>query len=574
MKPFSKHLLVASVLAACSTTAAADTFSIEEIATADNFRNSFPRDMNEQGFIVGISSFPTDVDIDLSQLTASQLASLGITDIDEVDELTPAQYEFIINSLATNENSNFLQKPIASYQAFLYDGMTLPVSFFNDPEDVSTITYLNSINGSNTAVGMGYGSYKPVEFSYINSEDEEVTNTFYVRDFISRGVWYQDGQTATVTPPEQAILGGESAIMDVNESGLAAGYASVALSPGAESTIENCTPPEDSDAVQTRPLEVCASELWLDLHNASANNIAPILYYTRSNYASRRSIYDVRGFLWQLDASGEVISSVELGTLEERREDDESDFSSYAYAVNNNGIAAGQSFTYHPDRGAIRMPAIFVDGEAIAVTENDEYFWGSANDINDNNRAVGYLTTTRAANLRNIGFYYDVDSTTMETLPGFFEGSSTVPSDINNNGLVVGTGEIEPTLSSSRRRVGFLYDTTADDAQFINLNDAIACDSQYFIVDARAITDSGEIVASALKTEEYIDGDGETQSREVAVTIKMDPIEGELNNCRQEENKVERSGASFGGLPLAGLSLLGFFITLSRRRQHKNIKKS
>ncbi|OIM97402.1 hypothetical protein BFR57_12355 [Idiomarina sp. MD25a] len=574
MKPFSKHLLVASVLAACSTTAAADTFSIEEIATADNFRSSFPRDMNEQGFIVGISSFPTNVDIDLSQLTAAQLASLGITDIEEVEELTPAQYEFIVNSLAANTNNNFLQKPIAPYQAFLYDGMTLPVSFFDDPEDVSTITYLNSINGANTAVGMGYGAYKPVDFTYTDSEGDEQTNTFYVRDYISRGVWYQDGQTATVAPPEQSILGGESAIMDVNDSGLAAGYASIGVSPGAATTIESCTPGEDSESIQTRPVEVCASELWLELHNATANNIAPILYYSRSNYSSRRSIYDIRGFLWQLDANGDVISSTELGTLTERREEDQSDFSSYAYAVNNNGIAVGQSYTYHPDRGAIRMPAIFVDGEAIAVTESDEYFWGSANDINDNNRAVGYLTATRAGNLRNTGFYYDVDSATMETLPGFFNGSSTVPSDINNNGLVVGTGEIEPTLSTTRRRVGFLYDTAAENAEFINLNDAIACDSPYFIVDARAVTDSGEIVASALKTEEYVDGNGETQTREVSVTIKMDPIEGELNNCREEENKVERSGASFGGLPLAGLSLLGFFITLSRRRQLKNIKKS
>ena len=574
MKPFSKHLLVASVLAGCSVTASADTFSIEEIATADNFRNSFPRDLNEQGFIVGVSSFQTNVDIDLSQLTATQLAALGITDIEEVTELTPAQYDYIVNALAANVNNNFLQKSIAPYQAFMYDGATQSVSFFDQPDDVSTITHLNSINAANTAVGMGYGAYKPVEFTYKNADDEDVTRTYYVRDFISRGVWYQDGQTTTIAPPDQSVLGGESALMDVNDSGLAAGYASIGLSPGATTTIDNCTPAEDSDAIQTRPLEVCASELWIDLHNATANNIAPILFYSRSNYASRRSIYDIRGFLWQLDANGEVISSTELGTLAERREDDQSDFSSYAFAVNNNGIAVGQSFTYHPNRGPIRMPAIFIDGEAIPVTESDEYYWGSANAINDNNRVVGYLTSTRAANLRNTGFYYDVDSATLETLPGFFEGSSTVPSDINNNGVVVGTGEIEPSLSSSRRRVGFVYDTAAENAEFINLNDAIACDSPYFIVDARAITDSGEVVASALKTEEYVDGEGNTQTRQVSVTIKMDPIEGELNNCREEENKVERSGASFGGFPLAGLSLLGFFITLSRRRQLKNIKKS
>ena len=36
------------------------------------------------------------------------------------------------------------------------------------------------------------------------------------------------------------------------------------------------------------------------------------------------------------------------------------------------------------------MPAIFVEGEALAVTEDTKYV-GVLNDINDNNVATGYL---------------------------------------------------------------------------------------------------------------------------------------------------------------------------------------
>ena len=205
MKPFSKHLLVASVLAGCSVTASADTFSIEEIATADNFRNSFPRDLNEQGFIVGVSSFQTNVDIDLSQLTATQLAALGITDIEEVTELTPAQYDYIVNALAANVNNNFLQKSIAPYQAFMYDGVTQSVSFFDQPDDVSTITHSNSINAANTAVGWGTVLINRSS-SRIKMRMMKMSRAHYVRDFISRGVWYQDGQTTTIAPPDQSVL--------------------------------------------------------------------------------------------------------------------------------------------------------------------------------------------------------------------------------------------------------------------------------------------------------------------------------------------------------------------------------
>ena len=140
-----------------------------------------------------------------------------------------------------------------------------------------------------------------------------------------------------------------------------------------------------------------------------------------------------------------------------------------------------------------------------------------------------------------------------------------MPNAINENGIVVGTGEIEATLSTVRRRVGFMYDTTKENPEFINLNDAVSCDSQYFIIEANDVTDSGEVLATALKTEEYVDSDGETQTREVAVAIKINPIDGELNNCREEENKIEKDRARRVWFWLVAGSQCWVRLTFSRR---------
>jgi uncharacterized membrane protein len=576
MKQFALKGLSAAILASVSLTATADIFEVDELPTAENYRHSFPKAINESGFVVGISRFPTAIDIDLSQVSPTVLATAGIADIEEVDELTPEQYEFILNNVAIGANNNVQQIHIGLNTAFLYDGLAQSVPILDDTPVITADSFLYNINSSNAVVGVTSGPFNPIEYTYTNSNDEEITQNFYVRDFISRGVWHRDGNTTIIEPAETAELGGESAIMDVNDSGLAAGYASTALSPFAQERIADCSS-DDPDAIVTRPDEVCVYGVWLELYNQQATNIAPS-FFSRSNYVARRSIYDIRGHLWQLDNNGEVISTTELGTLQERNEDDERDFSSYAFAVNNNGIAAGQSWTYHPQRGAIRMPAIFQNADAIPVTEDEQFFWGAATDINDDNKAVGYLVENRAGNLRNTAFIYNVDAAAdqqpLTLLPGFFSGSSTVPNAINENGIVVGTGEIEATLSTVRRRVGFWYDTTAESPEFINLNDAIACDSPYFIVEANDVTESGEVLATALKTEEYVDSNGDTQTREVAVAIKMNPIDGEINNCREEDNRVERSGAALGAGGLAGLVLLGSLITFMRRSRRQNIKKS
>jgi len=580
MKSFTLKTLTVAVVSTISLSAVADKYQVEEIPTADNFRNSFAQDINAQEFIVGVSRLPTDIEIDLTKVSTNILRNAGITDIEEVETLTHEQREYITRQLANERNSNAQQQRVGVNRAYYFDTTTQSIEPFpaNDNQlENSTDSYFYSINNQNAAVGFSSAPFNLTEYSYTDGDGEEQTNEYFVSDFITRGVWFSNGETASITPPETEYLGGESALFDINDSGLAAGYASIGVSPSAEERIASCDP-EDEEVIVTTPFQVCAWNIWYELRTAGASNIEPFFnpYFrgSRSGFSARRSIYDIRGFLWQLDANGEVISGQELGTLEPRDEEDERDFSSYAYAINNNDIAVGQSWTYHSQRGAIRMPAIFINGDAVAVSEEDKYFWGSANDVNDNNKAVGYLVESLSGKLRNTGFIYDIDLEELTPVPGFFTGSSTIIHAINNNGMAVGTGEIEATLSNVRQRVGFAYDSTDDTAEFINLNDAISCESPYNIVEANNINDNGVILATALKSEEYQNESGETQTREVAVTVKLDPVDGELNNCRQEENQIEREGASVGLSSLLTFGALGLLITAIRRRAFLKTKKS
>lgn len=582
-KSFTLKSLTLAIASTMSLAATADTYQIEPIETLSNYRSSVPQSINAGGQVVGVARFKENIDINFDKVPGQLLAQIGY-DPEGTEPLTDEQYQAIVENLS-NLSSNSLQyQRIGLDQAFIYNGTSIPVNAapVSESELASSIdSYLYSINNANTAVGVTTGPFEITEHTYTNSDGEQVTDEYFKADFLTRGVWFNNGVSTMVTPEATDYLGGESALFDINDNGLAVGYESVALSPGAETQIqESCEDPETANDAQ--PLYVCVWNIWRSLHTADASNIAATTSYNsfynynraRSGYNAGRSIYDIRGKLWQFDASGEVISETELPTLVERKSDDDRDFSSYAYAVNNNRVAVGQSWTYHPSRGAIRMPAIFLNGDALPVTEEAEYLWGSATDINDNGIAVGYLTKRPAGTLRSYGFYYDVEARELTELNSFFNGSSTVVRSINNNGEMVGTAEVDPTLSQVRARAGFYYNMNSETPQFIDLNNTISCDSPYNIVDANDITDNGEIIATALRSEEYTDADGETQTREILVTVKLDPIAGELNNCTDNEEPIERQGAALGLWSILGLSSLGLLITGIRRRAFLKTKKS
>ncbi|WP_258806859.1 DUF3466 family protein [Pseudidiomarina sp. CB1] len=579
MKKFTLGALSVAIAASFLSSAQADSYNIQQIETPEKVTDLFPIAINDHRHSIVLGQLPKDIEIDLTLVSEGTLRSIGIDpEVDDLAtyQLSREQYEALVRGLRDSVNTVVSNPRTSFYDAGYFDGQSVSFNEFfedTDPEtpemEYSTDHIYNGINNNNIRVGWGSAPYKFNTFSYTTGEgdDEQQVNTTYTsRAFTRQAIWSNGETTKTYPAPEQAYLGGESVMMDINDQNVAVGYASVAVSPASQAFADDCQARLD-EGTATRSLYTCLWQRWLNLSNATAANLQSI--YSRSTINSNQSIYDMRAMVWQLDANGEVISSQQYGTLMERGEEDDSDFSSYAMAVNNNGIAVGQSWTYYEgvqeESRRIKMPAIFMDGEVKPVTVDPAYLWGAATDINDQNQVVGFLIRRVQGINRYIGFIYDIESETLNELPSFFNGSSAIPTAINNDGLIVGTAEIDADLSAQRRRVGFSYESTVDGAKFVNLNDAVACDSGYFIVSADGINNNAEIVATGIRPEEVSTENGETTTEQFAKTLILDPSSGELNNCTQEEGKIERQGASTGVFGFLSMLLIGGLITLRRK---------
>ncbi|MDX1705010.1 DUF3466 family protein [Pseudidiomarina sp.] len=568
-------LTLAAVSAAASASfiaaVQADTYNFQELPTPAEVRHLFPLDINEMGLAAVLGRLPENREVDVTRVVNATRSKAGIPlEIDpETFELSYEQYSSLLSLLEDRVNP-YLENPRVAFNfAGTYNGQD--VTFydpFNDtdettPEMADTADHhFYGLNDNNILVGFGTAPYKPLEYQATNADGEATsTITYAERDFTSRAIWHNGTSFKSYAPPEQAHLGGESVMFDINANHVAVGFASVAVAPDSVASIEKCET-DVAEPPSTEPLYVCIWELWHAKQRSSATNISGI--------TANRSIYDMRAMRWQLDANGDVISATPLGTLMDRGAEDNGDFSSYAYAVNNNDIAVGQSWTYFRGddtnvNNRIKMPAVFVGDTVIPVTEEELYIWGSANAINNNNLVTGYLIRTVQGIRRNVGFTYDVDTGTFTELPSFFVGSSMVPNDVNDAGIIVGTAEIEPSLATARRRVGFMYDISNPDAGVINLNDAIQCDTGYFIVSAEGINEQGDIVATALVESNYTDSEGQTKTEQVVKTLLMNPTSGELNDCDVTEQKTERQGASTSLLSVFSMLLIGGLITIRRR---------
>ena len=142
---------------------------------------------------------------------------------------------------------------------------------------------------------------------------------------------------------------------------------------------------------------------------------------------------------------------------------------------------------------------------------------------------MGYQVKSVNGSNRTKFFVYDMNLDEITFPDDFFLGSSSVALDINNNGLVVGYGDVDASLTG-RRTEGFLYEHEAK--QFYSVQDLISCDSPFTIVQANSINDKNEIVATALykgpardsSGNVIIDSSGSETIVDLVVAVKLEPI--------------------------------------------------
>ena len=560
----------------------AATYRIIDKGDVDNLKFTYAQQFNNSGEMAvsgtNYYNFPVQYEyLDEDDFQAIELAAerlhesvFGINDLEDYDAMvagdpTANDLYWVVKYLQDKGTSPTYQKVGNASAMVNLSGQTESVTIFDKPFEetgdltLSTTDYINGITHVGWIFGNGSAPYLPK--SFVNSTETEIT--YFHRDFTTRGYFSPDGGTTIieVLPPTEQTdnpdrhYGGESALLGMSDSSnYAVGYASVGLDEDKVEFIEKTDEGGCNDPVVLAdlPLEVCIQG-QLD------------------------GMYDLDAALWTISGNNEI--SVEsLGILVEPHIDDPRTYSSVAQAVNDHGVAVGYSHGWvneqetNPEWNEPRSlyGVIFKDGKVTSFTEDhEEYFESRTYDINNDGIAVGHATTYVNGAARTKAFWVDTNEENPKmVLPeSYFKGAAHTARSVNNYGFFVGEGEVETHNDSAqnpRRTEGYIYDINNELVH--NLNDLTACGSPYTITEARDINDNNVIAATAVvkadrrdaKGEVMLDENGNVLREDVLRAVILEPIDGEIEECTEEEDFVERQGAGFGFYAL--LSLFGFGI--------------
>ncbi|CAI86737.1 DUF3466 family protein [Pseudoalteromonas translucida] len=569
-------LLAASILATMSTSALSATYQLTELGALEGAKYSYVTDVSESGHIIGIANglynLPVDIEhIDFSlsliqnaytnEVNAFELSDKEITftleDIEKNNAVaTNADaHSFMIRFLA-NVSANYQFQKLSSLTAIKYDsGAAVEQTLFdiNTPDypgvTRSVTNFYNAVAEDGTTVGWGSAPFDKIEFTI---EEETDPTSWFTRDFIERGIIISESGMEVPLVPQFSEYGGTSQASDIVKT--ADGYIVVGnMSLGIPQTRQTNITDNCDDKYQ--PFSTCIEVI---------------------NNQTTRGIFNKQATKWTLDNAFNITSTEVLG-LAFTPYEDEVDFAfiSNAFAVNKNGIAAGVSNTryYDKDTTIITMPVYFKDGKAVEfINQPDGWQGGKSLAINDNNIVTGYATRRVDGALRNKFFYHDIATGTTVYPDSYFTSSSSYGNSINNQGYIVGEGEVGIS-DSSRRSAAFIY--KIGDDKITNLNDLLPCYDMdgtssygYSMSEAKVINENNEIFGVATKTVEkrnslgevVTDVNGKTEYESVAVAVKLSPIpNGTIEDCAPPDAEVyERRSASFSWYGLLLLPLIAF----------------
>ena len=589
MNIFVKSILALGITSALSLSVVnAATYQVIDKGDVSSLKYTYSQQENNNGeaAIAGtdIYNFPVQfqylVEVDYNDIiSTAERNHEGVHDLENIQDEsalragnpTANDLSWVIRFLKARARNSRYQEVGDIFAMTNFNGDTELLNVFDvkfagtDIYTRSTKEFIKGITNEGWVYGNSTAPYLPLDFT--ESDGELVTH--WVRGFTTRGFFSSDGGASIIEiippsetdQPEELRFGGESAILDISESHIAVGYASTSIDQNGIDFIANenggCA---DPDILDDLPFEVCVQRVI-------------------------ENIYNTEAFKWTIDEQG-IVSSEILGQLVTPHVDDTREYVNHAQAVNNQGVAVGFAHGWvdenetEPSKNERRSfyAVVYKDGEVKDFTDDhNKYFDSRAYDINDAGIAIGHVNTFINGSQRTKFYYVDTNAETMEmVLPtDFFTGSSSTARAINENGKIVGEGEVEThndnirngVSNNPRRTHGFLYDITSK--TFTDINDFLACDSAYTIIEARDINDANEISATALvrvprhdsKGVLMLDAQGNQLFEDVVRAVTLKSINGEVEDCSAVKEKIERQGAGFG---LTSLFLL-IFVGLRRR---------
>lgn len=537
--------LLATAFIAHSGQAFAAQYEIKEIAPLEKYRQHFSMGLNDSGTVVGVVrdsfNFPFYLE---SYLEDTYKTACDLSDAELSSGDFDATSTYCLKSTLAGLSSPLFQK-IGDSKSFIYSGNETNLVALTDYVDAelgeytgSNVEQLNAINSSDIAVGTASAPFIPVDFVITSEEGVETEFKFWQRDYKTRATIYLNGATKLIEPVFSEY-GGLTSAVDISNSGYIAGYSSTGLIESAQVSIET-----DCDG-EGAPLLVC---VW--------------------SKQTSGTIYKTKPYIWQIDDTGEVLSSTEFDIAFTPTETQTSNYTATIAAVNEFGVGVGYGHVHSKDNDPIvqfyPQPLLFGSEGTKTLIDVDLYDAGYATDINSSNIVIGKVQTVYNNELNDEFFIYDINNDTFDTPTTFYPTAESTANSINDLGIVVGEAEYEITTESVRRKHGFIYNINTK--SFFDINDLTECNSEFEIVEMKSINNNNQIAATALKRVElrdsngdiYYDSAGASYTEQVAVSVLLSPIDsGEIEDCSDIENpKYERKGLSTAPVFILFLSSL------------------
>jgi uncharacterized membrane protein len=526
--------------------AQAAKYTVVEIPVTELGQYSYAEAINDSGEVAVTVQNPFNPPIDVSIVDfENEVLIATLTDLEgaKAGNINAEDLAILYVYVKAGVNNALFQQ-LGTYQSYLVDDSSVQSLPGLDKiqaelgvysQSINTITH--SLNNIDTRIGTSSDPYYKINYTFEDGTDA----IFQVHDFTIRG-WVDINGQVFELPPIDTTLGGESEGYDVNNSLTAVGYGTVQVSTTLATAVEGCS---DETTRGDLPLEVCLRGLM--------------------GSGSIGSGFQRRGMVWQLDLTGNILESKQLGLLITPEEDDSRFYVSRALAINDNGIIVGESQTYYQDDSTrlVSQAAIFNGDDVTGFVDDLDYFNSRAEDINNSNLVVGQAFKTINGSSRSKFFVHDINSGETLYPLDFFPGSSSEAHAINDNNLVVGEGEVESTITGVRARQAFLYDYNTE--EFVNLNAMLSCDSPYTLSQAKDINNNDEISATAVRRlpkrdvagNEALDSAGNVIFEDVVVAVKLVPVPGgNIDDCSASDEVFTRKGASLQTGFLFGLLLL------------------
>ncbi|MBT3137209.1 DUF3466 family protein [Alteromonas sp. ALT199] len=574
------QLAAAVLLATGSVSAFAATYSVTPLPLQDTARNNFARSIDNSGKMLSIVQLEYNPPVDVEQLeedtTFFDVNGESLENEDDARQgvFTDLDYTTIVNYLLTNSTASTGQK-LALFRTFITDtqdislvpGLDEVTDKFDDYTHSVDTTGRDSLNG-NFIVGDSSGL---VVLDPYENEDGDTINYTY-SESAQQGFVQASGETK-VLPAVDTTAGGFSSARAINSNLQVAGFSTVSFLDDVDDAIETCADDElRGDQSESRCL--------FTVYNGdfAVPRISSYYINTSTNYLPGFVLLsEVNATIWQVDVNGDVISTDTYPLLFEPDEDDTSHYFTYAYDINNQGIAVGEGLTgdrisiTRPNQSGLteseRVATVFRDGETIELLPREENIISQAIAINDENWVTGAVLRSQSDIARSRLFVYNLDTQEQKYPDGFFVSAGVTANAINNNNIVVGKADVDATSDTLRETAAFMYNI--DTEEFLDLNDLVSCDNTYELIEAVDINDDNEIIANArIKTNskyvtgvDIINSSGETELVDAVVAVKLSPLaNGSIDDCElpDDEQPFERSGASTGWLSFFGLIAAAF----------------